>query len=56
MSRDEIFNHLHQATNYWFHYEQHHGSPHVHGFMWFKNVPNMEKLNWDDTAQVIFSK
>ena len=37
MFRDEIFEHYHQATDYWCCYEwQHCGSPHVHGFLWLK--------------------
>lgn len=39
------------------HYEwKHFGSSHVHGFLWLKNSPNMETLNWDDSTQVRFAK
>ena len=57
MSRDEIFERFHQATKLWCHYEwQHRGSLHVHGFLWFKNAPNMDTLNWDDPTQVRLAK
>ena len=55
--QDEIFKHFHRATDYWCHYEgQNRGSPHIHGFLWLKDAPNMDTLNWDDPTYVKFSK
>jgi hypothetical protein len=57
MVRDEIFNHFHQAKGYWCRYERkHRGYPQVHRFLWLKNAPNMDTLNWDDLAQVTSAK
>jgi hypothetical protein len=28
----------------------------VHGFLWLKNTPNMDTLNWDDPTQVRLAK
>ena len=55
--RDEIFSKFHHAIDFWCHYEwKHRGSPHVHGFLWLKYAPNMDKLNWNDPNQVRFAK
>jgi hypothetical protein len=57
MFREEIFLKFHKATNYWCRYEwQHRGSPFVHGFLWLKDAPNMDTLNWDDPVQIRFAK
>ena len=57
MFRDEILNGFHHATNYWCRYEwQYRGSPHVHGFLWLKNILDMDRLNWDEPTYVIFAK
>ena len=57
MFQEEIFSKFHNATDYWCRYEwQHRGSPHVHGFLWLKDAPNMDTLNWDDPVQVRFAK
>ena len=56
MFRDEVFERFHQATDYWCRYEwKHRGYPNVHGYIWIKNAPNMDTLNWDDPMQVKFA-
>lgn len=50
------------TKEYRYRYEwQHHGTAHVHGFLWLQNAPDMEKLDWEDNleverAQIFFDK
>lgn len=34
--------------DFWYHYEwQERGSGHIHGFLWVKDTPDVEKIDWD---------
>jgi hypothetical protein len=35
---------------------KHHGSAHIHGFLWLVDAPNMERLNWEDPNQIYDAK
>lgn len=36
------------VTHFWYRYEwQERGSGHVHGFLWMKDAPDAEKIEWD---------
>ncbi|CAK5270705.1 unnamed protein product [Mycena citricolor] len=40
-------------SDFWYRYEwQERGSGHVHGFLWLKNAPRPEDINWDLLKQV----
>ena len=43
--------------HFFYRYEwQHHGSAHIHGFLWLDGAPNMETLNWQDPDQINTAK
>lgn len=51
--REEVIEKLLGAQDYWYKYEwQHRGTAHVHGFLWLQNAPNMDKLDWDNSAEI----
>ena len=49
MFRKEILEKGMKVKEFWCRYEwQHHGSPHVHGFLWLDGAPNMDTINWSN--------
>eukprot|EP01018_Ginkgo_biloba_P011228 Gb_05719 [translate_table: standard] len=55
--REEVLTKFHGATEFWSRYEwQHRGSPHIHRFLWLRDAPDMDGLDWEDAAQVQHAK
>ena len=51
--REEVIEKLMGAVNYWYRYEwKNHGSSNIHGFIWIKNAPNMDTLDWGNPNEV----
>ena len=54
MFKKEILEKGMKVKDFWCRYEwQHHGSPHVHNFLWLEGVPNMNTINWSNEDEQI---